>query len=139
MQSPLRAPDYVLYRFISAQDGAPQLADQNQGINGRNYKWLNFQVVPVNVAKRPIGDDFSSVAAAAVTNPSVRVRYWCNKMNAWIKTNPDVTFAGTGTGAAYEFSVQNNGRDVMIELTSAVTATEGVVIWCAGFPEQEAI
>lgn len=139
MQSPLRAPSYILYRFIAAQDGAAQLADMNQGINGQNYKWLNFQVVPVNVAKRPLKDDFSSVAAATTTSPAIRVRYWCAKMGAWIKTNPDVTLAGAGAGVPYEFSVQNNGRDVLIELTSAVTATEGVAIFCSGFPEQEAI
>lgn len=139
MQSPLRAPQYVLYRFLSGIDGAAQLLDASCGINGQNYKWLNFQVVPVNVAARPIGDDFSAVAAAAATNPSIRVRYWYPKKGIWIKSNPDVTLTGLGAGVPYEFSVQNNGRAVMIELTSAVSATEGVAIFCAGFPEQEAI
>lgn len=139
MQSPLRAPDYVLYRFLAAADGATQLADQAEGINGRNYKWLNFQIIPVNVAKRPPGDVYTFPLLATTTNPSVRVRYWSQLLGQWIKSDADVTVTGLGAGVPYEFSVQNNGRDVMIELTSAVTATEGVIMMCSGFPEQEAI
>lgn len=137
MQSPLRAPEYQIYRFLTVADSVFNLPAT--GVCGRNYKWLNFSVVPVNVAARPKEDDFSAVVAATTTNPSIRVRYWQPLLKVWVKANPDVVLAGLGAGVAYEFSVQNNGRDVMIEMTSGVTASEGVVISVSAFPEQEAI
>lgn len=134
MQSPKRAPDTQLYRFVTALDAA--FTDPSLGVNGGDYKWLNFTVVPVNVAKRPLKDDFSAVGLAATTNPSVRVRFWNPYLKLWVKQNPDLSFTGLGAGLPYEFAVQSNGRDVMIELEGNAAATEGVAVFCSAFPEQ---
>ena len=133
-QNPGQAPNYQLTRYVTAADNATSRGKNSNGIHGHGYKKLLIQVLPLTYAATPpenFGDAGFAAPALGTSNPTIVIRYWCPVLQTYILHQPTVTVAAAGVGIPVEFEVDTFGRDVMIEITGGITASEGVAIMAA--------
>ena len=86
MKTPMKAPEYVLYRIVAAGDTGT-ITDKNSGINMGGYRRASVQVVP-----------------DAAQTLAVQVLFWSEAAAAFIVQDPPISF--TGKTAAFEFNFE---------------------------------
>lgn len=133
------APERNLYRFLTAADDAGSRALKGNGVNCGHYLSVHFLVVPLAFppgTKRPTTIDellALGLSAASTTNPDVTLRAWNPVLSRFENFSPSVSVLGIGAGESYEFSVNAEGRIIMVELTGAPAANEAVAVLVSGY------
>lgn len=99
-QSPSRAPEYRLHRFVESADVADD-TEQMHGMLMQDARWANIQVIPVNGA-----------------NPDFEVMFWSEEAGKFISSYTPLTFSGMGVNTPFEFTVEVNGRRIWVKVPS---------------------
>lgn len=111
--TPPMAPDYSLYREVTATDGSP-VTNRKAGLNCGGLSRVNIQVVPSGGA-----------------NPGVEIFFWSEHAGKFVAPNTAITYSGKGANTPYEFTVDALGRIIF----AAVTLSAGKAdILAAGAP-----
>lgn len=99
------APDFFLYRQITAADSGP-FTDINAGVNCGHYRFLN-------------------VAIASTIASAVEVMFWNPAAGEFVSLDPAITRDGnTGADVNYNFTVEAYGQIVFIAGTTVAAALE---------------
>lgn len=123
------APSQVLYRLVTAADGAEVLTNEGLALNFRGYLQGNFQVVPL---LNPAQIESDTPQPAVASNPAVDVLFWNPHTKSFVEANPAITRTGAGAGVPYEFSIPVDGQQVLVRVTSGFSAGEAVAIFASG-------
>lgn len=117
--SPTLAPDWQLYRVVSAQDSV--FTEKKYGINCGHYKKVRFSVVPFD--DDPVQNPDAAPGGSA--NPSIEVMIWSDSAGEFLAFPTPLTKTGAGAGVAYIVDVENAYGSILFV---AITAAPGGVV-----------
>lgn len=103
-----KAPDYKLYRTLSAVDTIPA-TDKNQGLNCQNYETVHFEVVPT-----------------VACNPAFELMFWSEAAGKFVSAHTPVTLSQKGAGVAYTYSYDVKGRIVLLAATTLAAGSVSI-------------
>jgi len=113
-----RAPNYKLYRTLTANDPATPTAKKGSGAQCFRFRKLHIQIV-----------------AAGGANPAIQVWVWSEEADAFIDLHTALTFAAKGANVSWETTIDVLDRIVFIGATSgADTGTTKILL--AGADEE---
>lgn len=135
-QSPGTAPEYQLYRIVTAADSGPH-TDRALGVNCGGRRTACVQIVPIASPNPPSTNLFDPTGATS--NPTVVIRFWSHKIGRFIVHNPTIAPAAAGAGVAAELTIDVAGRIMMVEVTGGVTGGQAVAIFVATHEFNESI
>lgn len=127
--APAQAPDWQLNRVVTAQDGAPEHAVRQNGVNASHYDEIRFAVTPMDA------DPTSNPAAApgGTANPTVEVRVWSEQAQSFVPFPTALTKTGLGAGTPYVIDVPAANGSIVGCFVTNDPAGEVVAIAAQGY------
>ncbi len=110
--SPQKCPNYAFYKDVAAAESAAETVKQN-GINMDGYRYANIQVVPT---------------PASGADPTAQVLWWSETLGEFIQEHTAISMAGAGANTPYEFTVECNGRIMLVVLTTMSSGTAKIYV-----------
>jgi len=109
------SPDFQLYRTVTdAADSLPE-TDIDKGLNTADYEDLIIEVVPTGC------------------DPTIEVLFWSESASAFIKEHTAMSYAGIGSGVAFQVRVNSFGRKLFVAVTGTIGAGDVIVLNVAGW------
>lgn len=105
-----RAPNYSEHRKdVDTADTV--FNDVDMGIKMTDYKKAHIQVVPSGGA-----------------NPTVKVKWWSEAAQLFIDEHTAISKAGVGVNTPYEFTVDCEGRIMLVDIDAIAAGTASVYV-----------
>jgi len=104
-RSPAIAPDYVLYREVTAAPDSLPETTKGHGMNMGHHRFAHIQVV-----------------ASGGANPNVAVLWWSEHAGKFVQEHTAIAKAGVGVNTPYEFTVEAAGRILFVAVTGGLSA-----------------
>jgi len=115
--SPEYAPNYAPHRHVTAADGA-SITDKKLGMNMADHEYALVQVVP-----------------STSLDASIEFLFWCEGAGKFISLHTPLTFAGKGTGVAFEVDLPTaRGRVIFVKVTGTFGVGDFADVYVSGFP-----
>lgn len=109
--NPYGAPRYARHRSGVTGADAAIITDRKVGINMTEYTHAHIQVIPTGGA-----------------NPTVEVLWWSEAANRFIEEHTNISKAGGGVNAPYEFTVDCRGRIMFVRFDLLTGGTCEVMV-----------
>ncbi len=110
VSTPPMAPDYGLYREVTAVDSLPQ-TNRKRGCACQGIAKVCVQVVPSGGA-----------------NPSGSILFWSEHAGKFVQGATAVTFAGVGVDTPFEFVVDAHGRTFFVAVTTLSAGKADILV-----------